>query len=194
MNFRYGAGEMEHLCARDPALGAWIQKLGQLEWSIIPDVFEALMSSITAQQVSGKAYQTVWGRLTARGLTTPDKYLAIPHEELAALGVGPKKAKWMRAAAERAQELSVLPELNDEDAIRKLVSFDGVGRWTAEMLLIFSLNRMNILSQGDFGIRKALNMLHGDGADRDFARFRELYAPYASVASLYLWEIANGAV
>ncbi|NLF27959.1 MAG: DNA-3-methyladenine glycosylase 2 family protein [Clostridiales bacterium] len=194
MNFRYGTEEADYLSRRDPALGAWIQKLGVLEWSTIPDVFEALMSSITAQQVSGRAYRTVWGRLTARGLTTPGAYLAIPQEELAALGVGPKKAKWMRRAAERAEELSVLPELSDEDAIKKLVSFDGVGRWTAEMLLIFSLNRMDILSQGDFGIRKALCALHGDGADRDFARFRELYAPYASVASLYLWEIANGEV
>ena len=81
MNFRYGAGQMDHLCARDPALGAWIQKLGQLEWSIIPDVFEALMSSITAQQVSGQSVPDGLGQAHRARAHDARQVFAIPHEE-----------------------------------------------------------------------------------------------------------------
>lgn len=191
MIFRYTRRETDYLAARDPALSAWIKRIGYVEREILPDPFEALVYAVSGQQVSSKAQATVWARLCARGLTRPQAVRAASEAELAALGLGPKKARWVRQAAARAHALEGLEALDDAQAIQTLVSFEGVGRWTAEMLLIFSLNRMNVLSRGDFGIRRGLTILHGEDACAQFARWKELYTPYGSVASLYLWEIAR---
>ncbi len=190
MFFEYGEAEVNHLSARDPALGIWIERIGRIERQIVEDPFLGLMDAITGQRISGRAAETIWARLMARGLNTPQAVLEIPAEELASLGLGGKKAQWMRAAALRLEELHGIGDLSDAEAIRRLSTFDGVGRWTAEMLLLFTFRRMDIFSKGDFGIRKGLSIVHGAGASDDFERFRALYSPCGSVASLYFWEIA----
>lgn len=191
MIFPYTGREMEYLRGRDAKLGAWIDRLGHIRREMIPEPFAALMHAVTGQQVSSKAQASVWARLLARGLDRPEAVLAMPEDELSALGLGPRKARWLRLAAQRADELQGLDALSDAEVIRRLTSFAGVGSWTAEMLMIFSLGRMNVLSQGDLGIRRGLCALHGPDACARFDFWRERYAPYGSVASLYLWEIAR---
>lgn len=191
MIFQYDRRACEHLAGRDAALGAWIERLGKIEREVIPDPFAALVNSIAGQQVSSKAQRTIWERLCVRGLTTPEAILSADEQALRQTGLGGKKTLWIRQAAARAAELADLAALSDEEVVARLTTFAGVGRWTAQMLLIFSLNRMDVFSRGDFGIRKGLALLHGEQAVRDFSLWRARYAPYGSVASLYLWEIAR---
>lgn len=196
--FRYGARETEYLSARDPVLGRAIAEIGPLRREINPDAFSSLVNAIVGQQISTKAQITVWNRVVAFvGRVTPGSIAALSEASLASLGMSGRKARYIRSLADKALsgdfDPAALCSLGDEDAISELVSLDGVGPWTAEMLLIFSLGRPNVFSFGDAGIRSGLKKLHGlDDLDAAaFARFRELYSPHCTVASFYLWEIAG---
>ena len=191
--FRYGSTETDYLAARDPVLGAAIARIGHIDRVVIPDLFAALINSIAGQQISGKALATVWARL---GEITPAAVLAAGEDDFRACGLSGRKAGYMLASARAVQDGTLpihrLVEKSDEEIIRTLTALPGVGRWTAEMLLIFSLERPDVLAFDDFGIRKGMCRLYGlDELTRaQFAVYRARYAPYATVAGLYLWEIA----
>ncbi|HML46119.1 MAG TPA: DNA-3-methyladenine glycosylase 2 family protein, partial [Clostridia bacterium] len=116
------------------------------------------------------------------------------------LGMSFRKAAYIREATERIVsgelDLHALRSLPDEAVCEQLVRLRGVGRWTAEMLLLFSLERPDIISFDDLGIHRGMRMLYGlEKVDRpQFEAYRKRYAPYASVASLYLWAISSGAI
>ena len=99
MIFPYGARETEYLSRRDPALGAWIDRIGHVSRACIPDLFAALVNAIAAQQVSTRAYETVWARILARGLDRPENAL---EGSMDGIGLGPRKEKWIRSIAQRA--------------------------------------------------------------------------------------------
>lgn len=195
--FQYGSTETDYLAARDPVLGAAIARIGHIDRVVIPDLFAALINSIAGQQISGKALATVWARLCDRlGEITPAAVLAAGEDNLRACGLSGRKAGYMLAAARAVQDgtlpIHSLVEKSDEEIICTLTALPGVGRWTAEMLLIFSLERPDVLAFDDFGIRKGICRLYGlDELTRaQFAVYRARYVPYATVAGLYLWEIA----
>ena len=196
--FRCPPEALDHLTRCDPALGAYITRYGPLERPLIPDQFEAIATNIVSQQISGKAAETVLARLRGQlGQLTPERLLAGTDDTLRGCGLSTRKVAYLRAAAEamtdsrlRAEKLEGLP---DEEAIRRLDALPGIGRWTAEMLLIFSFGRPDILSFDDLGIRRGLTRLHGiDRFPPDVrARYRALYSPYGTTASFYLWRIAS---
>lgn len=195
--FRYGPTETDYLSARDPVMGDAIARIGHIDRVVIPDLFAALINSIAGQQISGKALATVWARLCDRlGEITPAAVLAAGEDDLRACGLSGRKAGYMLAAARAVQDgtlpIHSLVEKSDEEIICTLTALPGVGRWTAEMLLIFSLERPDVLAFDDFGIRKGICRLYGlDELTRaQFAVYRARYTPYATVAGLYLWEIA----
>ena len=197
MFFSYGRAETDYLSARDPVLGAAIARIGHIDRAVFPDLFEALINSIAGQQISGKALATVWARLCATvGAVTPENLLAAGEERLRACGFSGRKVNYMlsaaRAVADGALNIHSLVEKDDQEVIRTLTALPGVGRWTAEMLLTFSLQRPDVLAYDDFGIRKGLCRLYGlDSVSKaQFAEYRARYAPYATVAALYLWHIA----
>lgn len=197
MFFSYGRAETDYLSARDPVLGAAIARIGHIDREVFPDLFEALINSIAGQQISGKALATVWARLCAAvGAVTPENLLAAGEERLRACGFSGRKVNYMlsaaRAVADGALDIHSLVEKDDQEVIRTLTTLPGVGRWTAEMLLTFSLQRPDVLAYDDFGIRKGLCRLYGlDSVSKaQFAAYRARYAPYATVAALYLWHIA----
>jgi len=197
MFFSYGKAETDYLSARDPVLGAAIARIGHIDRAVFPDLFEALINSIAGQQISGKALATVWARLCAAvGAVTPENLLAAGEERLRACGFSGRKVNYMlsaaRAVADGALDIHSLVEKDDQEVIRTLTALPGVGRWTAEMLLTFSLQRPDVLAYDDFGIRKGLCRLYGlDSVSKaQFAEYRARYAPYATVAALYLWHIA----
>ena len=198
--FPYGEAEVAHLAARDAALGRLMEQLGPLRRERIPDLFMALVHAIAGQQISGAAHATVWRRLLAAyPAFTPEALSAATPQDLRACGLSLRKGNSIREIARRATsgelDLAVLPALDDAALCERLCALPGVGLWTAEMIMIFSLARMNVLSMGDFGIRKGLRMLYRkrDLSPALVARLKKRYAPYASVASLYLWELASGA-
>lgn len=198
--FLYGEAEVAHLAARDAALGRLMARLGPIRRERIPDPFMALAHAIAGQQISGAAHATVWGRLLAAfPVFTPETLAAATPVGLRACGLSLRKGAAIREIARRAMcgelDLPALPALDDNALCARLCALPGVGQWTAEMIMIFSLGRMDVLSLGDFGIRKGLRMLYRkrELSPALVARVKKRYAPYASVASLYLWELAGGA-
>lgn len=198
--FIYGDSEIAHLRACDEQMCAAIDRIGPIERAVIPDLFEALCKSIVGQQISTKAQQTIFARFReALCEITPQNMLSRTEAELQSFGISFRKAAYLRSIAEQvasgAFDLAALADMDDEAVTRALVTLDGVGVWTAEMLMIFSMQRKNVLSFGDLAIRRGICMLYDlEGLTKaECNAYRERYAPYASTASLYLWAIAGGA-
>ncbi|MDR2696322.1 MAG: DNA-3-methyladenine glycosylase 2 family protein [Deltaproteobacteria bacterium] len=192
--FPYGRRETAHLAKRDPALGWVIKQIGHIEREIEPDLVAALMRSVIAQQISTKAAATVYRRLREMpDGATPEHIAQAPVEAIQACGMSMRKAGYVkgiaRAALDGRLDARAIAQLDDAGVIAALSELKGVGVWTAEMLLILSLCRPNVLSWGDFAIRNGIMKLYGlDTLDKKtFAALHERYAPYASVASLYIW-------
>jgi DNA-3-methyladenine glycosylase II len=173
-----------------------IDRLGPLECEVMPDIFAALVFSIVSQQISSKAADTVWNRLKDLGAVTPEQVLATDPNAIQSCGMTFRKAGYIQGAAEAVVsgkiDFSALHKLSDLEVIKQLSSLRGVGRWTAEMLLIFTLHRPDVVSYDDLAIRRAMMKLYGlDSLTKDkFQMYRERYSPYGSVASLYLWELS----
>lgn len=199
MFFAYGKRELSYLKKRDKALGRFIAERGFIEREIEPHTFAALIRHIISQQITGKTAEKIFLRVCSlcSNVMTEQAIASLAQEHLQACGMSAKKARNIQAAAAFFAEKNItglyFAEKSDEEVMKELTQLPGVGVWTAEMLLLFSLQRKNILSYGDYGIKKGLCLLHGlEKIDkRTFAAFKEQYSPYASVASLYLWEIAN---
>jgi len=195
--FEYGRREIDHLQKKDKKLGSAIERIGLIERRVIPDLFAALVNSIVAQQISAKAADTVWKRLLDRcGEITPRALSSVDTEYIQQCGLSMRKAGYIKgigeAVAQGELNLSELRGLPDEEVIGRLSALPGIGVWSAEMLLIFSLQRPNVVSWGDLGIQRGMMRLYGlDKMDRAaFEQYRKRYSPYGSVASLYLWKIA----
>lgn len=157
-----------------------------------------MVESIISQQITGKAAQTVYRRLKElAGGIKPECLVRCRIEDMQKCGMSLRKAGYIRDLSEkvasRTFDLESIRTLDDEKLIEKLVSLKGIGRWTAEMLMIFSLERSDILSYNDLAIFRGLQMLYGlaDISKEEFAKIKELYSPYASIASFYLWDLAN---
>ncbi|MDR0431738.1 MAG: DNA-3-methyladenine glycosylase [Bifidobacteriaceae bacterium] len=197
--FFYGAHAIEHLKKRDPVLGAAIDLIGPIERPVNPDVFTALVHSIVGQQISTKAHDTIWQRMVdAFSPICPQSLASAPVEALQSCGITMRKAGYLKGLAQDVLDgtldLAALAFLDDDEVCRRLVSVKGVGTWTAEMLLIFSLQRPDVLSWGDLAVQRGLRMLyrHRKITPTLFAKYRRRYTPHGSVASLYLWAIASG--
>lgn len=198
--FRYSDEETAHLAARDAALGRLMAAVGPIRRARIPDPFMALVHAIAGQQISAAAHASVWRRLLdAFSRFTPDRLAVAAPEELRACGLSLRKAGYIREIARRAAcgelDLTVLSSFDDAALCAQLCALPGVGLWTAEMVMIFCLERKDVLSLGDFGIRKGLRMLYRkrELTPAFVARCKKRYSPCASVASLYLWALAGGA-
>ncbi|MGB7606223.1 MAG: DNA-3-methyladenine glycosylase [Lutisporaceae bacterium] len=195
--FEYRQKEIEYLKSKDKRLGAAIDRIGIIEREIIPDTFIALISSVVGQQISSKAADTVWKRLLELvGSITPESLEKTDIAKIQACGMSLRKAGYIKGIAESAisgeVDFKMLHTMTDEEIIKKLSSLHGVGEWTAEMLLIFSLNRLNVVSFKDLAIRRGMMNLYGlkELPKEKFKRYKKRYSPYGSVASLYLWALS----
>lgn len=195
--FEYGQKEIEYLKNRDKKLGAAIEKIGMIRREIIPEPFTALVSSIVSQQISKKAAETVWNRLSnLLGSITPESIEKASLPEIQGCGMTVRKAGYIKGIANAAisgeVNFDTLHTLTDEEIIKKLSALNGVGVWTAEMLLIFSICRPEVVSYGDLAIRRGMMNLYGlkELPKKKFDIYRKRYSPYGSVASLYLWALS----
>lgn len=196
--FKYANKEMDYLKESDPILGAAIDRIGFVKREVNPDIFSALISSIISQQISTKAAITVKNRLLELvGEIKPENIIKLDLEEIQKCGMSMRKADYINSIAEavisKAVDLNNLNKLSDEEVIKELTKLKGVGEWTAEMLLIHSLQRPNVLSFKDLGIRRGLIRLYSlDHISKDeFEVYRNRYSPYNTVASIYLWKISE---
>jgi 3-methyladenine DNA glycosylase/8-oxoguanine DNA glycosylase len=196
--FEYGQAELDYLKKRDKKLGAAIESIGMIEREVIPDLFSALVNSIVGQQISSKAAQTVWNRLQQHLETiTPETVANAETEGIQKCGLSVRKANYIKGIGDAVisgrLNLSELNELPDKDIIERLSSLNGIGKWTAEMLLIFSMQRPDVVSWGDLAIQRGMMKLYGlkTISKEQFDRYIKRYSPYGTVASLYLWALSK---
>jgi DNA-3-methyladenine glycosylase II len=196
--FQYGQKEVEYLKSKDKKLSAAIDRIGFIKREVTPETFIALISSVVAQQISKKAAATVWNRFCELIIEiTPDNIVKTDEQLIQKCGMTMKKVRYIKGIANAAIsgeiDFDQLDALTDDEIIKKLSSLHGVGVWTAEMLLIFSLNRPNIVSYKDLAICRGMMNLYGlkTLSKEQFEKYKKRYSPYGSVASLYLWELSG---
>jgi DNA-3-methyladenine glycosylase II len=199
--FEYGEKEIEYLTRKDKRLGEAISKIGHIYREVNGDLFSSAIHHIVGQQISSAALKTVWARLNDNlGEISSATIRAASREDIQTCGITFKKADSIKDFAEKVHcgefNIDALRNMPDAEVVLKLSGLKGIGVWTAEMLMIFSLQRPNIVSYGDLGIQRGLRMLyHHRKIDRKmFDKYARRYAPYGTVASLYLWAIAGGAI
>ena len=188
-----------HLARRDRVLKKLIPKFGEARLQSRGDAFTTLARSIVGQQISVKAAQSVWDRFAAAAggqatLLQPQAVQALEVPTLRAAGLSARKAEYLldlsRHFADGTVHTTEWPTMDDEAIISELVAIRGIGRWTAEMFLIFHLMRPNVLPLDDLGLLKGISLNYFSGEPVSRAEAREVgdaWAPYRSVATWYIW-------
>ena len=201
MYFIYGEAELAYLRRKDKRLAAVIDRIGPVERTVDPDLFSAVVHHIIGQQISMKAQATIWQRMQdTLGSVSAETILAAGVPALQALGMTFRKAEYITDFSQKIHDgtfdLQAVWQMPDDEAIRALSSLKGIGVWTAEMILLFCMQRPDVFSYDDLAIQRGLRMLyHHRKIDRKlFEKYRRRFSPYGSVASLYLWAISGGAI
>lgn len=201
MYFQYGEVETEYLKSRDERMAAVINQIGHVNKEVDTDLFSAVIHHIIGQQISTKAQQTIWKRMLDKyGVVTPEIIYQADVNELQSMGTTFKKVKYIKDFAEKVHtgvfDIEAVSRMSDQDAIEALAALKGIGVWTAEMILLFCLQRPDVFSFGDLAILRGLRMVyHHRKIDRKlFEKYRRRFSPYCSVASLYLWAVAGGVI
>ncbi len=199
--FEYTELELNKLKKKDKKLSRAIDEIGNIKRAVNSNVFETLIHSIIGQQITIQAQKTIWERLQSLvSEISPDKILNLEIEKLNQIGIPKKRISYILDIAQKVYDkeidLDSLNQKSDQEIIDILTSFKGIGVWTAEMVLIFALNRKNVFSYGDVAIHRGLRILysHKEIDKIRFEKYRRRYAPYGSIASLYLWEISKSKV
>ena len=198
MYFQYGKTETDYLKKKDARLGALIDQIGPIRRETDPDLFSAVVHHIVGQQISTKAQTTIWNRMRkALGTVDAETVISAGSARLQAYGISFRKAEYILDFARKVQngafDLEQVRHMSDADAIAALSSLRGIGVWTAEMILLFCMERPNIFSFDDLAIQRGLRMVyHHRKIDRRlFEKYRRRFSPFCSVASLYLWAVAR---
>ena len=192
---------INHLTKVDPVMATVIEAVGKCtlepraEWTH----FDALLRSIVYQQLSGKAAATIHGRVLALigdGSEAPKRIIATTHEAFRAAGLSTQKAKYVRNLAEHVLDRSLpidsLHELNDDEIIAALTQVKGIGKWSAQMFLMFRLGRPDVLPDLDLGVQKGIQKayrLRKLPTPKQVLRRGAKWAPYRTVAAWYMWRI-----
>jgi DNA-3-methyladenine glycosylase II len=189
----------KHLAKRDRVMKKLIPRFGQARLQSRGDAFTTLARSIVGQQISTKAAQSVWDRFAALMPAPATRLgaadvLALPAQAMRASGLSARKVEYLRDLAAHFESgrvhVAEWQRMDDEQIIEELVAIRGIGRWTAEMFLIFHLMRPNVMPLDDLGLLKgiSINYFSGEPVSRAEAReVGEAWAPYRSVATWYLW-------
>ncbi|HEV7615080.1 MAG TPA: DNA-3-methyladenine glycosylase [Solirubrobacterales bacterium] len=195
------------LAKSDPTMAALIERVGKIDLKKRlarrseerpADAYGALLRAIVGQQLSTKAARTIYLRvlgLFGGATPSPEQLLEASEADLRGAGLSGRKVEYVRDLAAHVLsgelELDRLEQLSDEEVIEELVAVRGLGRWTAEMFLIFHLERPDVLSGGDLGIRKAVQVEYGleeMPTPEQVTEIGQAWSPYRSLAGLYLWE------
>lgn len=189
-----------HLCRRDKALAGLIRKIGPCRWKVHRDHWRVLVESIISQQLSDKAATAISRKIVAlfprRRYPTAADFVLIKPQKIRGAGLSRAKIGFIKDLAKRVASgqlnLKRISRLDDEAVIGELTKVKGIGRWTAEMFLMFSVGRMDVLPVGDLGIRRGFKKLYGFKvlpAPRTMERIARAWQPYRSAACWYLWHL-----
>jgi DNA-3-methyladenine glycosylase II len=195
-----------HIASADKVMAELVERLGQLSIAErrrrrgrpAGDPYGALLRSVISQQLSTKAAATIYGRvleLFDGDTPSPAELLAADPEALRGAGLSGRKVEYLRDLAQHVEdgelELDRLDELSDEDVIAEITAVRGFGRWSAEMFLMFFLERPDVLPVDDLGIRRAVQVEYGLDelpGPTELERIAEPWRPYRTLACVYLWE------
>ena len=201
MYFEYGETEIAYLKGKDRKMAEVIEQVGFIKREVDTDLFSSVIHHIIGQQISTKAQATIWKRMSdSLGTVNAETILEADPAQLQSFGMTFRKVEYIRDFADKVHsgvfDLEAISEMNDQDAIKELSSLKGIGVWTAEMILLFCLQRPDIFSFDDLAIQRGLRMVyHHRKIDRKlFEKYRRRFSPYCSVASLYLWAVSGGAI
>jgi len=185
---------LAHLRA-DPAMSDMIDIVGPYRLKTRRNRYWSLIESIVSQQLSGAAADSVLSRLRAMypGRTPrPQDVASTPDEQLRLAGLSRMKVSYVKDISERVADgrmrMRRFAGMTDEQVIEELVEIRGIGVWTAQMFLIFSLGRLDVLPLGDLGIRRGFEIVYGITAESEMKRHAEMWRPFRTVASWYLWK------
>ena len=201
MYFKYGEKEVEYLKSKDKKLSEVIDKVGYIERGVDSDLFSSVIHHIIGQQISTKAQRTIWQRMNDTfGEVTVESIGNTDVNELQSFGMTFRKAEYIKQFSMKIIkgefDLEAVGKMTDEEAVKALTKLEGIGVWTAEMILLFCLQRPDVLSFDDLAIQRGMRMVyHHRKIDRKlFEKYRRRLSPYCSVASLYFWAVAGGAI
>lgn len=201
MYFIYGDEEINYLKGKDRVFSEVIDKVGYIKREVDPDLFSSVIHHIIGQQISTKAQATIWRRMKDDfEEMTAENILEAGISKLQSFGMTFRKAEYISDFAEKVHngtfDLQAITQKPDIEVIKELTGLKGIGVWTAEMILLFCLQRPNIFSFDDLAIQRGLRMVyHHRKIDRKlFEKYRRRFSPYCSVASLYFWAVAGGAI
>lgn len=201
MYFEYGETEISYLRQKDKRFGEVIDRIGHINRTVDTDLFSSVVHHIIGQQISTKAQATIWQRMqNALGEVNAETIRVAGVQKLQSMGMTFRKTEYITDFAEKVHNatfnLDAVEHMSDADAIRELSALKGIGVWTAEMILLFCLQRPDVFSFDDLAIQRGLRMIYRHRKiDRKlFEKYRRRFSPYCSVASLYLWAVAGGAI
>lgn len=196
--FQINQEELNYLKNQDPIFAEAIQHIGPIKRRVNPDLFSALIETIISQQISNESAKTVSRRLKELvGKLAPKTLVEATIDDIQQCGMSFRKAGTIQHISElfatKVFDVEQLINLDDESFINEITKIKGVGSWTAEMLLIHSLQRKDIISYKDLAVRRGMNRIYGfdDVTIEEFNVLRKRYSPYATIASLYLWELSK---
>lgn len=189
----------EYLVSKDKKLAEAIEAVGVVHRAKDGDVFESVVRAIVGQQISAAAAKTVNSRLSEKvgDTLTPSAVDSLSVEDLQSCGMTFRKAEYIKSFCGKIHtgefDLDALEGMTDDEVIAALSSLKGIGRWTAEMIMIFSMNRMNVFAFDDVGIHRGIRMVyhHRKVTKEMFEKYRRRFSPYCTVASLYFWAISH---
>lgn len=195
MQPKYWNKAKTHLKAADPVLGKIITQFPKQSLVSRGEAFTTLCRSIVGQQISVKAASTIWGRFSELAPTlNPETVLAIEIAALRSAGLSARKAEYIRDLArhfgERLLQVEHWPDMTDEEIIQDLIRVRGIGRWSAEMFLMFTLMRPNVLPVDDVGLQRGVQVAYRLRKKPTAAKIKTLakkWEPYRTVATWYLW-------
>lgn len=188
---------IQYLSKKDPVLATIIQKVPPFERHKGGNYFEDLTESIVSQQLSVKAANTIWQRfsmLLPSKKVTPENVWNVPDQNIRDAGISWQKISYIKDLAKKTMESGILFEqfeiMTDEEIIAELVKVKGIGRWTAEMFLMFAMERPDVFSYGDLGLRRAIQRWYKfdhEPTQEEAEKVASKWKPYRTIASRYLW-------
>ena len=187
----------KELSDNDIILSRIINKFDDLELISRGDIFFTLIRSIIGQQISVKAASTVWSRFTEKvGEITPKNILSVDFEDLRSCGLSQKKTEYVIGISESWHEYSLFDwnKMDDEEVIEKLIKLRGVGKWTAEMILIFTLLRPDVFPIGDIGMIRGIEKSYNSGvrmSNDELYALSDKWKPWRTVACCFLWRTVD---
>lgn len=191
---------IKYLSQTDPRLREVIRSVGDFSIKIRKDPFQSLVESIIYQQLAGRAARVIYSRFikyyNSNSPPFPEQILSTPNSIFkSSIGLSSKKTEYIKDLStkviQRKLDLSTLHELADEEIVAQLIQVKGIGRWTAEMFLIFCLGRLDVLPVTDLGVRKAMQKIYSLSdlpKPEEMLSISQPWKPYRSVATWYLWK------